>query len=565
MIRLPLSLGLCLVACAPDRTGPPGDDATTTTTATDDSGDAPQTGSTGAATTEGPEPVFAPAPGGLRRLLRHQYVGSIRYLLGDAAAGVADPPEDYSLHGFDAIGAAELALPESAVEQLEASARAVAVAAVADRGTLGGHVPCVLAGEPDGECYRTVAADLGRLVWRRPLAAAEVDALVKIADAARTWGGDFATGLQYELMALLQSPYFLYIVEVGEPDPDDPAVRTLTAGELAARLSFFLLGRTPDAALLAAAAAGELATDDQVRAAATELLARPEARATLSTFYSELFQLRDLARVSKSAELFPQFTPALADAMQYETLRLIEDIVWDEDGDFMALLDADYTYVDSGLAALYGLPAPAQPGFSRVDLPPEQGRAGLLGHAGFLARFAHPAATSPTRRGLFIRTKLLCETVAPPPPGVDTSLPPDDPEQPQTMKEKLLQHMEDPNCNGCHAVIDPLGLALENYGPIGEFRTVDNGLAIDSSATVADLGEFASARELAGLLAADPRTTACVIKNFVRGALGHLERPGERPVLDDLEQEFVAGDHRLQHLLVELVASPVFRAVGAPK
>lgn len=566
---MPLGGCVLLGACTPDSSTDPSAGGTTTAssssaeTGDDSTGDEPVT--SGDPTTGDDEEVFEPAPGGLRRLLRHQYVGSIRYLLGDAAAGVADPPEDYSLHGFDAIGAAELALQASAVEQLETSARAIAAAAVADRSTLGAHVPCVLAADPADQCYESVAEGLGRLAWRRPLAADEIAALKKIAGAAKQWGGDFATGLQYELMALLQSPHFIYMVEVGEPDANDPAVRTLTPTELAARMSFFLLGRTPDADLLAAAESGELATDAQVRTAAAAMLARPEARATLAEFYSELFQLRDLAGLNKNAGLFPQFTPELAYAMKYETLRLIEDIVWDKDGDFLQLLDADYTHVNPGLAALYGLPPPPGLGFTRVDLPADQGRAGLLGQASFLARFAHPAETSPTRRGLFIRTKLLCEKVAPPPPGVDASLPPEDPNEPQTMKQKLVQHMEDPNCNACHMTLDPLGFALENYDPIGAFRTLDDGLPIDPSASTPDLGAFASARDLADLLTADPRVTACVVKNFVRGSLGHLERLGELPVLDQLEAEFVDDDHRLQHLLVELTASPVFRAVGAPK
>ncbi|PCC73602.1 Protein of unknown function [Nannocystis exedens] len=588
MMRLVLPLGGCLLlaACPSDPVADPTDGGTTTTASTttpspgtDTTGDVPGTSgetpttageeptTTGTSTSSGgEEEVFEPAPGGLRRLQRHHYVGSIRYLFGDAAAGAAAPPEDYSLHGFDAIGAAELSLQESAIEQLEASARAIAVAAVADRSTLGGHVPCVLEGDPGDSCYDAVAADLGRLAWRRPLTAEEVAPLVAIAKEARAWGGgDFATGLQYELMALLQSPYFIYLVEVGEPDPDDPAVRRLTPTELAARMSFFLLGRTPDAALLATAEAGELVTDDDVRAVAEAMLARPEARATLSTFYSELFQLRDLATLNKNNELFPQFTTELAYAMTYETLRLIDDIVWQQDADFRTLLDADYTFVNPALASLYGLPPPPGQGFAKVALSAEQGRAGLLGQASFLARFAHPAETSPTRRGQFIRAKLLCEAVPPPPPGVDASLPPEDPDKPQTMKQKLLQHMEDPSCNGCHSLLDPLGFALENYDPIGAFRTLDDGLVIDPSASTADLGPFASARDLAALLFDDPRVTACVIKNFVRGSLGHIERLGEIGVLDDLEADFVANDHRLQHLLVELTASPVFRAVGAPK
>jgi len=509
--------------------------------------------------------AFAPAPGGLRRLLRHQYVGSIRYLLGDEAAAAAAPPEDYPLHGFDAIGAAELALQASAIEQCEASAQAVAVAAVAHRGRLGTFAPCVNAATPEPGCYAAVARDFGRVAWRRPLVEGEVATLARIAADARVWGDSFDVGLRYELMALLQSPNFVYLVEIGEPDAEAPEVRRLTALELAARMSFFLLGRTPDVELLAAAEAGELETDAQVRAAAAAMLARPEARATLELFYGELFLLRDLPTVSKNAELFPQFSPELAASMAQETLHLVDDIVWEQDGDIRGLIDAEYTFVDAGLAALYGVPAPAGPGFHAVALPEAQGRAGLLGQASFLARFAHPSKTSPTRRGQFIRTRLLCEVILPPPPGVDTHLPPDDPDVPQTMKEKLAKHMQDDTCAGCHRMMDPLGLTLENYDSLGVFRTEDNGLTIDASAATGDLGAFSGARGLAGALAADPRTARCVIKNFVRGGLGHLERFGELPALRDLEDSFVAGGHRVQGLLVDLVASPLFRAVAQPK
>jgi PAS domain-containing protein len=508
---------------------------------------------------------FEPAPGGLRRLLRHQYVGSIRYLLGDEAAAAAAPAEDYPLHGFDAIGAAELALQASAIEQCETSARAVATAAAARRERLATFVPCVNEATPDASCYAGVAAEFGRLAWRRPLTAGEVATLVRIAEDARAWGDSFAVGLEYELMALLQSPHFLYLIELGEPDVDAPERRRLTGLELAARMSFFLLGRTPDAELLAAAEAGELETEAQVRAAAAAMLRRPEARAALTNFYGELFLLRDLPTISKSAELFPQFSPALAESMAQETLHLIGEIVWEQDGDIRGLVDSEVTFVDAALAELYGLPAPDGPGFHAVALPAEQGRAGLLGQASFLARFAHPAMTSPTRRGQFIRTRLLCDIILPPPPGVDTHLPPDDPDEPQTMRDKLQKHMSDDSCAGCHRSMDPLGLTLENYDALGRFRTLDNGLPIDAAAVTDDLGAFTGARELAAVLAADPRTAACVIKNFVRGGLGHLETFGELPALDVLEDRFVADGYRVQNLLVDLVASPLFRAVAAPR
>ncbi|HEY8376892.1 MAG TPA: DUF1592 domain-containing protein, partial [Nannocystis sp.] len=362
----------------------------------------------------------------------------------------------------------------------------------------------------------------------------------------------------------LQSPHFLYMIEIGEPVAGDPTRRALTPFELATRMSFFLVGRTPDAALLDAAAAGELASEEGIRTHAQALLRQPEARATLSAFYRELLMLRDLAGLIKDAQLFPQFTPALATAMEQETLRLIEEIVWDKDGDIRELLSARHTYVDSQLAALYGVPAPAGSGLFAVTLPDEQGRAGFLGHASFLARLAHPSLTSPTRRGQFIRTRILCEVILPPPPGVDPTLP--EPEDgPATMRERLARHLRDPSCSGCHVAIDTLGLALENYDALGIFRTHEEGLRIDATVSAPDLGTFTGARGLAEKLAADPRVTACFVKNFVRGGLGHLERPGERAILADLADRFSADGHRVQGLLVELVASPLFRFVGVPR
>ncbi|HEY8375369.1 MAG TPA: DUF1592 domain-containing protein, partial [Nannocystis sp.] len=529
MLRVTRYLTFCtslslVVACSPSDPGNSTATEAATETAGDSSGggsggDSNPTGedptSTGGETTgdTGGEPAYEPAPGGMRRLLAHQYVNSIRYLLGDAAAAAAMPSVDYPLHGFDAIGAAEIAFQASAIEQIEASAMAVAEAAVASPERLGKHVPCVLEAAPAADCYEQVATKFGRLAWRRPLRAEEVAMLVQIADDARAWGESFETGLKYELAAILQVPDFLYIIEIGEPSPDDPSVRVLTPLELATRMSFFLVGRTPDALLLDKAEAGELASDAQIRAAAQAMVGNPESRATLATFYKELLFLRDLPTLNKNADLFPQFSPDLAASMMEETLRLIDNVVWEENTDILTILDADYTFIDAGLAALYGLPPPQGQGFVRVDLPVEQNRAGLLGQASFLARFAHPAETSPTRRGLFVRTKLLCESVPPPPPGVDTTLPEDDPNNPQTMKEKLTKHMEDPSCASCHGLIDPIGLALENYDALGQFRTHEFGLPIDPSANVADIGMFDSARDLAALLVEDPRVAQCVIKN----------------------------------------------------
>jgi hypothetical protein len=504
-----------------------------------------------------------PAPGGLRRLLKREYVNSVRALLGDAAARAARPPEDASLHGFDSIAAAELSLAPSAVDAYETSARAVAQAAVDDADALARIVPCAPAGPADAPCHRQFVASFGRLAWRRPLNETEIERLVGVAQAAAATYASFEQGVAYAISALLQSPSFLYLVELGEPDPDDPAVRRLTAHELLARLSFFLLDQTPDVALLELAGGRELDADD-VRSLARELLRRPEAEGTVAAFYGELLRIRSLEELSRDRALFPGFTPQLARAMKEETLRLVGDIVWTRDADARELLTADYAFVNAELADLYGVPRPEGGGFAKVELPREQMRSGLLSAPALLTRFSHPDRTSPARRGLFVRTALLCDEIPPPPPGVSTTLP--EPSAPTSLRAQLQRHLDDPSCGGCHALIDPVGFALESYDAIGAFRTQENGFVIVASAEhVSGIGTFATARELGALLHDDPRASRCTVQSLLRSALGHLETPGEQPAVDALDEAFAASGYKVRQLLVELAASPAFMLVGEPK
>jgi hypothetical protein len=555
--RLPwgpaLAVALALAAAAPACSGTIG------------GGVGQDTSSTGAGGPDDvePDPLVA-APGGMRRLVKSQYVGSIRAIFGDAAAAVAAPPDDAQLHGLDALGAAELALSDVAIEAYETSARNVADAFVRDPQRLATLLPCTPTGPEDVACYRAFAARAGRLAWRRRLTGEEVTRLAEVGRVAGAAYGDRDAGLVNVVSALLQSPNFLYVIEVGDPDIDGTG-RHLTPTELVTRMSFFLLDRAPDEALLDEAESGVLQTDDDVRAVARAMVESSGARAALDAFYDELFRLRELDTLAKDTALFPQYTPGLKAAMRDETLRLIGDIVWDRDADARELFSADYTFVNAELAGLYGVPAPAGGGFERVDLPATQGRAGILGHASVLARFAHPAATSPTRRGLFVRTMLLCQKIDPPPPGQNTTLPPDPGGQHLTMKEKLELHATNPSCGGCHNLIDPIGLSMEHFDAVGAYRDHDLGVAIEADADVADLGAFASPAELGALLHDNDEAAACLVKNVYRDSMGHLETVGEAGAVRDLVDAFAAGGYRMQDLLVELCASPAFRIVGEPK
>ena len=524
----------------------------------------PTTGGTSAGDpTDGGTAEFTPAPARLRLLLARQYKGSIAYLLGDAAAAVAETPADSALNGFEAIGASQLALGDAAVDTYEKSARAAAAAA--DPAKLALHLTCTPTGPGDVDCHRTFIKSFGRVAWRRALTAAEVDRYAGVAQDAALAFGSFDAGVEYAVAGLLQSPYFLYQVEIGEPDPNDPAERLLTGEELATRMSFFLLDATPTRELLDLAAQGGLATPEQIRGVAATMLETPAARAALGNFFSEILRLRGLEALPKDPVTFPAWSPGLGGAMRQETLLLLEDIAFTRDADFRDFLDAPYTFVNGPLAALYGLiPAPDQLGdtWQRFDLPDDTKRGGIFGQSGFLAAYAHISSTSPTLRGKFVREIVMCQGMPAPPPGVVTELPQG---EFATMREKLMQHQVDPSCKGCHLLMDPIGLGLENYDGIGVFRLVENGVTLDTASAIDGLGEFDGARELGAILRDSPDVTRCLVRNLFRHATGHLELSSEQPALVDLDGGFEQSGFRMKELLAELVSSPAFVRVGAPE
>jgi hypothetical protein len=293
------------------------------------------------------------------------------------------------------------------------------------------------------------------------------------------------------------------------------------------------------------------------------LLLRPEARNALGNYYSEVFKLRELDGLVKDSNVFPQFSPTLAQAMREETLRLIEDVVWERDADFLEILDAPYAFVNAELATLYGVDAPAGGTFAKVDLPEGQGRGGLLGQASFLSVFSHATTTSPTLRGRFVRETILCQSIPAPPNNVVTDLPTDS--EAKTMRDKLAAHQIDPSCAGCHVLMDNIGFALENFDGIGAYRSTENGVTIDPESGIDGMGEFASPVELGALLRRQPDVAACVVRNIFRASTGHVETGGEELALEGLVSDFEGAGYRVQDLLVELVASDAFRIVGVPQ
>ncbi len=495
----------------------------------------------------------------LRILLARQYVAAVGSLLGPQAAMAATPRADVALNGFDAIGAAQISLTSFDIDAYEKSAGAIAAIAINTPGAVDPYLKCTPQGPDDLDCMRSFVEEFGLLAWRRPLDDTELTRWSDVGLSASLDFADFNKGVEFVIAGVLQSPNFIYQVEVGEPDPDDPTLRKLDGYEIATRMSFFLLDSPPSRELLAAASSGELDTAAGVRAWAEVLVEDQRARAAFDNFFDEVLQLRQLDEAAKSTTTYPGWSPYLADSMKVETLALIDDIIWLQDGDYRDILTAEHTYVNEVLADHYGVAYPGPSGFQKIPVPPGQKRGGVLGHASLLSVLAHVSSTSPTLRGKFVQERLLCAAIPPPPPGVVTDLPSG--AEYKTMRERLAAHQEEPSCAACHSIMDPTGLGLENYDGIGQFRTIENGVVID---TLSDLdGEsFDGALQLGEILRERPKFSLCTVINLYRHATGHVEAEGEIPRLVGVDQAFMEGEYRFKAALVELVSSKAFRYVG---
>ena len=299
-------------------------------------------------------PPFSPGRPVVRRLLHAEYVATVRALLGDAAAASASPPLDTAINGLDAIGAGELIVSDASVRAYESSARAIAENTAPAASSRYGR--CSPSSTDDAACMSAFVARFGRLAFRRSLTAAETAAFVALGRDAATAYQDFDRGIGFVIMAMLQSPSFLYRVERGRLDPERPGERRLTELELASRMAFFLSGATPDEALLDAAENGGLSSEEEIVEHARRLLETRSAPDALSAFYDEVLRLRDLPELAKNQDAFPMFDDQLKSSMREETLALIRDVVWNRNADFGEIFDAPYTFVDDTLARHYGLP-----------------------------------------------------------------------------------------------------------------------------------------------------------------------------------------------------------------
>jgi hypothetical protein len=508
----------------------------------------------------GPPPEAAPGPVALARLTTAEYTNAVHDLLGAVLVPTSLEP-DVDVEGLFALGASVSTISPLGVEQYEDAALLVSAEAMATPELRDAVVLCTPAGATDPACAEETLSALGRRAYRRPLEQAELDRLVAVAGDAAAVTGDFYQGLGYAIAAVLQSPNFLYRVELGEDDPDRPGSRRYTDFEMASRLSFFLWDTLPDDALLDAAAAGRLTDDQGLADEVARMLADERTRGGVRAFFSEMFTLHGLDALTKDPLIYVAMSDEVGASAREEILLGIEHLVFEEDGDWRSILTTHRTFIDRKLAQLYDVPAPAAEGFAEAWLPLDGHRRGLLGTTGFLALQAHATSTSVTRRGLFVRDVLLCQSIPPPPANENTSIPQASEDTP-TMRDRVAQHLEDPTCATCHEITDPIGLGLENFDGLGSWRDEENGYPIDPSGEL-DGVPFANGWELAQAVHDHPSLAPCLVETTYAYAGGRLVSGGEGDLLEWHNRSFAASGHRFLALLEAIATSPGFRAAGA--
>lgn len=507
----------------------------------------------------------------LRRLTHSQYNNTVRDLLGDYSR-IADrfPPEDF-VNGF------KNQVQTQDIPPLLAEAYSDAAEKLARNAFRGGDrhglVPCRPAAATDADCAAEFIQTLGRRAFRRALEPNEVDLYrnLFLTEAAGT--GEFLDGARLVVEVMLQSPKFLFHPE---PGPDSKRAAYARANSL----SYFLWNTLPDEQLLAAAESGGLDTPEGLQAEARRLLDDPRAREAVDDFFAQWLRFDLTLNSVRDRRLYRDFSPELAIAMVEETRRLIADVVWN-DRDFRELLTARHSFVNSDLAKLYGVPAPAAE-FGRIELPADSSRAGILGHASFLTMTSKPGETSPTVRGLFVREHLLCETIPDPPPDATATLPPLTEDKPLANRDLLGVHLTNPTCAGCHNLIDPVGFGLEMYDAVGRYRErqsitffptraergkepVTVEVDINPEGVVAGISRetFSSPRELGELLAASPRCQECMVRQLFRYATGREESDSDQPEIEEVAEAFRSSGFRFQELLVALVATDAFTGANS--
>lgn len=516
--------------------------------------------------TKGIHPGSSP----IRRLTRFEYNNTVRDLLGDTTSP-ADifPPEEEAL-GFDnqaeALGVTQLL----AEHYLKASEE------IAARATL--DLPKLLSCDPavagQDACAKQFIEVFGKRAYRKPLSTEQSRRLYDV----YAWGRDnydFTKGIALVIEAVLQSPYFLYRFEVGlgreTASTEEPLeglikvneVTLLDPYEMAARLSYLLWGSMPDDELFAAADQGKLLTKEEVKEQAERMLNDPRAKEAVRSFNYQWLGLKPLVNATKDPTIYPAFNEDLRPLLREEMLSFMEQVIFEDNGTVKDLFTASYTMMNAELAmfyGFYGVSGPQSDAFERVPLDGAK-RKGLLSQGALMTVYAKPNQSSPVHRGKFVREKLLCQLLPPPPADIPITAPEVDPNA--TTREKFEEHRTNPACASCHELIDPIGYGFEHYDGIGLWRDKDHGFPVDATGELTKTksvnGDFDGAIELSDRLSESEEVRQCVATQWFRYGYGHAEHAEDQCTMAELQESFAASGYNIRSLLVALTQTNAFR------
>jgi hypothetical protein len=497
-----------------------------------------------------------PAP--IRRLTRSEYDATVRDLLGEDKGLAKSFPGEELQHSFD--NSAELrSVSDVLAENYVTAAKEIGKTVT---GKLGSFLDCDPGKDGEAACLDRFLDGFGTRIWRRPLDTEQRADLKQIFMNGKS-GGSFADGIDAVVRVMVLSPQFMYRIERGVPATGQ-SVERLDHWDMASRLSYLLWGSMPDAQLFDAARAGKLATRPELAAQARRMLDDPKATAMITNFAGQWLHLRELTDADKDTTLYPAWKEEYPALFRQETEAFIAE-VWKQDAKVDTLLSAPFTMMNGPLAAFYGAKgtAPTGTAFTKVMLDPAQ-RAGVLTQASMLAAKSGPDQSSPILRGVFVREQMFCQPLPQPPADVDAN--PPELNTTMTTKQRFAAHRNNPSCEGCHRLIDPIGFGFERYDATGTWRTTENGKPIDATGelTGTDVdGPFDGAVALGRKLAESKDVESCVANHWFHFAVGREASDLDRCTVETLTSTFARTGGDLRQLLLATVQTDAFFFKGS--
>jgi hypothetical protein len=418
------------------------------------------------------------------------------------------------------------------------------------------------AGSDETPCAKRIISALARQAFRRAASDRDLEALLSFFQTGRNQG-DFETGIRTALQAILASPEFVFRFERAPANVGPGRNYRIADLELASRLSYFLWSSAPDDRLISLASQGKLRDPSTLEQQARRMLADPRSDTLSTNFANQWLHLQNLKDANPDLYLFPNFDKTLAQSMRRETELLFNSIMR-EDRDVTGLLNASYTFVDERLAKHYGIPNVLGERFRRVAVA-DPNRRGVLGHAGILMLTSTAIRTSPVQRGKYVMEVLL--GTPPPPPPADVPALPENSEgrtghvaRPLSVRQRMEEHRSNPACAGCHKLMDPIGLALENFDAVGVWRTNDSGFPIDPGGQMFDGAKLAGPASLnQALLNHSDAFLGTFTENLLAYGLGRVLDHRDVPVVRAIARDAARNGNRFSSFVLGVVKSPAFQ------